>query len=50
MIATITSFVDKVVSTVKEPIFGVDKPKAKVGKSVRSGKSRKCSGRKSRCN
>lgn len=43
MIASITSFVGKVVATVRDPIFGTKKPKAKVGKA------KKC-GRKCRCN
>ncbi|MDD5340592.1 MAG: hypothetical protein PHV13_05085 [Candidatus ainarchaeum sp.] len=46
MIASITSFVGKVVATVREPIFGVKRPKARVGKSA---KSKRCS-RKCRCN
>ena len=45
MIASITNFVGKVVSTVSDPIFGVKKPKAKVGKSA---KAKRC-GRKCRC-
>jgi len=46
MIGQINSLVSKVVATVREPIFGVKKPKAKAGKSA---KARRC-GRKCRCN
>ncbi len=48
MIASITSFVGKVVSTVRDPIFGTRKPKVKVAKAGKS-KSKRC-GRKCRCN
>jgi hypothetical protein len=46
MIASITSFVGKVVATVRDPIFGVKRPKVKVSKSA---KSKRC-GKKCRCN
>ncbi len=45
MIASITSWVGKVVATVRDPILGVKKPKIKVSKSA---KSRRC-GKKCRC-
>jgi hypothetical protein len=47
MIASIYSLVGKVVATVRDPIFGVKKPKVKVSKSA---KSKRCSGKKCRCN
>jgi hypothetical protein len=48
MIASITSFVGKVVSTVRDPIFGTRKPKSKVAKTGKSAKAKRC-GRKCRC-
>lgn len=46
MIASITSLVGKVVATVRDPIFGVKRPKVKVSKSA---KSKRCGGKKCRC-